>query len=301
VEGLLTGREFPIVETIDFRVHDKSGNLVYVNATTNLVGDQILTINRDVTERKHVEQEREKLLNREKEMRANLEREIKRRVDYSRALIHELKTPLTSILAGSELLLEEAQDEVRTRLASSISRSATTMSNRIDTLLDLARSELGTLEISRTEVDLIKLVRTSVDDLSAVASERGLSLVINVPPSLPSLWGDEIRLEQVILNLLMNAFKWSPAGGKVTLTAKEKDSALVVEVQDEGSGIAKKDQKRIFEAYYRTEIDRQRLDGLGLGLALCRTIVEAHGGKIWVESEKGKGSTFSFSLPLSKS
>ena len=89
-----------------------------------------------------------------------------------------------------------------------------------------------------------------------------------------------------------------PQGGKVTLRAKEKDATLIIEAQDTGPGIAKENQRKIFDAYYRVESDRQRLDGLGLGLALYKTIVEAHGGKIWVKSKEGRGSTFGFSLPL---
>lgn len=136
--------------------------------------------------------------------------------------------------------------------------------------------------------------------MSTVAGERKLSLELDVPSSLPLIRGDETRLEQVILNLLTNAFKWSRPEGKITLRAGEKDASLVIEIQDEGAGISEKDKERIFDAYYRTEDDRQRIDGLGLGLALCKTIVEAHNGEIRVESEKGKGSTFSFSIPLSK-
>ncbi|MFC2020860.1 PAS domain S-box protein [Chloroflexota bacterium] len=301
VKGLLTGRESSIVETIEFRAKDKSGNWRHLHSTTNLVGNQILIINRDITESKQIELEREELYKREQELRQSLEDELKRRAEFSRALVHELKTPLTPILVASELLLEEAKEGTMLRLAASISRNALTMSNRIETLLDLAKNELGVFELARTEVNSLQLLNKITNDMSIVANGRELSLALDVPPSLPTLWADENRLEQVILNLIVNAFKWSPPGGTVTLRAREKDTTLVVEVQDEGTGITNGEQERIFEMYYRTEDDRQRIDGLGLGLALCKTIIEAHGGKIWVESKVGKGSIFSFSISLLKS
>jgi len=101
-----------------------------------------------------------------------------------------------------------------------------------------------------------------------------------------------------VLNLLNNAFKFTPAGGKITLRAKQEDGNLVVEVKDTGPGIAEEDQQRIFEPYQRKESDRERLSGLGLGLALCKTLVELHRGRIWIKSRAGRGSTFGFSLPL---
>ncbi|MFC2006154.1 PAS domain S-box protein [Chloroflexota bacterium] len=255
----------------------------------------------DITERKQAEQAREELYNREKELREKLEEEIRRRTEFTRVLVHELKTPLTPIIAASELLIGEAQEGTLLRLAESINRGASAMSIRIDALLDLARGEMGVLEFNYSEVDPVRLLHKVTDGTSSMASSGGLSFVLDVPSSIPSVWVDEGRLEQVILNLLTNAFKSSPQGGKVTLRARKKNDTLIVEVQDTGHGIAEENQEKIFEAYYRVESDRQRLDGLGLGLALCKTIVESHGGKIWVESEVGKGSTFSFSIPLSRS
>ena len=112
------------------------------------------------------------------------------------------------------------------------------------------------------------------------------------------LKADAQRLEQVLHNLLMNAVKFTPAGGSITLRANKQNGNLVVEVQDDGIGIPKEEQARLFEPHYRVEADRQHFPGLGLGLALSKQIVELHGGKIWVTSEPGEGSTFAFTLPL---
>jgi len=121
---------------------------------------------------------------------------------------------------------------------------------------------------------------------------------MDLPSSLPIIHGDGQRLEQVVLNLMTNATKFTPKGGNITLRARKRDDGLVIEVQDTGIGIAKDEQARLFQPYSRLNADRQRHPGLGLGLALAKQVVELHGGKIWVESEPGKGSTFSFSLPL---
>jgi len=119
-----------------------------------------------------------------------------------------------------------------------------------------------------------------------------------LPLSLPAIRADEDRLRQVVLNLLNNAFKFTPAGGSITVRARKNEGYLVVEVQDTGRGISREEQGRLFEPYQQLDEERTRLSGLGLGLSLSKKLVELHGGQIWVQSEKGKGSTFSFSIPL---
>lgn len=244
------------------------------------------------------EEKVKELYRREKELRQSLENEIKRRVEFNRALVHELKTPLVPIVAASELLVGGVPEEQSLRLAKSIQRGAATMNNRIDRLLDVARGELGMLVFEDGEVDVLKLLKQAAEDMSPVAAEHELSVVIELPSSLPLVWADKGRLEQVITNLLANALKFTPKGGKVTLRARKENTALVVEIQDTGIGIAKENLPRVFETYYRVDGGKHHTTGLGLGLALCKVIVEAHGGKISVESEEGKGSTFSFSLPV---
>jgi len=255
----------------------------------------------DITTLKESEERVEELYEREKDLRVNLEDEISKRLEFTRVLVHELKTPLVPIVAASELLADEVQEEQLQTIVRSIQRGASTVSSRIDLLLDVARGELGTLELNYKETDPLILLDQIADEVSPVADTRGVSFILNAPPSLPIFRADEERLKQVIMNILTNAFKWTPQGGTITLGAKEDNSTLLVEIQDTGAGISKRNWRKIFEAYYRIQSKGQRPAGLGLGLALCKTIVEAHGGKIWVDSEKGKGSLFSFTIPLSKS
>ncbi|MBA7546817.1 Alkaline phosphatase synthesis sensor protein PhoR [subsurface metagenome] len=165
-------------------------------------------------------------------------------------------------------------------------------------ILDLAKGEIGMLQLNPEPVDPMQLLQMIVNNMTPVALRNGQSLSLELPSSLSAVWADEERLRQVVLNLLNNAFKFTPAGGKIILRAKEDGTNLIIEVQDTGRGISEEEQQRLFEPYYRLESDRERLSGLGLGLALSKKLVDLHGGQIWVKSGKGKGSTFGFSVPL---
>ncbi len=238
------------------------------------------------------------LYEQEKGLRQELEIEINKRLEYTRALVHELKTPITPVLAATELLLEEIKEERLMRLVQSIDRSASNLNRRIDELLDLAKGELDMLELNLEFVDPVSLLSEISDEMTPVAVGNGQSLSLELPGELPVIWADSTRLRQVIQNLLDNAFKFTPAGGEITIRAREDSANLIIEVQDTGPGISKKDQERLFDPYHRVESDRERFSGLGLGLALSKNLVELHGGRIWIKSQRGKGSTFGFSVPL---
>jgi PAS domain S-box-containing protein len=252
----------------------------------------------DITERERAEGKLQELYEQERKLRQELETEVRRRIEFTRALVHELKTPLTPVLASSELLAAELDEEPWLSIARNIHNGAANLSRRIDELLDLARVEIGMLRLNLKPVDALQLLRGVADDMVAVVSSNRQSLVLALVPSLPLVWADEERLRQVVLNLVINASKFTPEGGKITLKAKGEDAALVVEIQDTGRGIPEEEQQRLFQPYYRRISDREHLSGLGLGLALSKYLVELHGGRIGVESQVGKGSTFSFSVPL---
>lgn len=253
---------------------------------------------RDITERKQAQENLQLLYEQERDLRQRLEEEIRKRTEFTRALVHELKTPITPVLAATELLLEEIKDERSLKLVQSIDRSASNLNRRIDELMDLIRGETGMLPLNLMSVDAVSLLRDIGHEMIPVALRDGYSLTVDLPSSNPVVSADRDRLQQVVMNLLNNAFKFTPAGGGITLRAREEGDNLVVEVQDTGPGISEADQKRLFDPYYRRVEDRERLSGLGLGLALAKTLVELHGGQIWVKSKKGQGSTFGFSLPL---
>ena len=257
------------------------------------------TINGMLAALEQSEAELQELFKKEQALRQDLEAEINKRVEFTRALVHELKTPITPVLASSELMLEETEKgSTLWDLAQNINQGACNLNQRIDELLDLARGEVGMLHLNPSPVDSGRLLHSIVDSVKPLAQKNSLSLNAELPTSLPVIQADEDRLRQVVLNLLNNAFKFTPAGGGVTVRARTDEANLVVEVQDTGPGISQEEQERLFEPYQQLAKERARLSGLGLGLSLAKKLVELHGGRIWVQSKKGRGSTFLFSIPL---
>jgi signal transduction histidine kinase len=216
-------------------------------------------------------------------------------------LSHELKTPLTSIIAAAGLLEEELKttaDESHLKLIQTIIRNSNSLETRLAELLEIVKTGTGKIQLQFEPVDIKSLILGTCMQISPLVRNKGQQLKTELPPSLPIIRGDGQRLEQVLLNLMNNATKFTPDGGKIIVRAKKQDSGILVEVEDDGIGIAKEKQGMLFKPYSRLNADRQRHPGLGLGLALSKQVIELHGGKIWVESEAGEGSTFFFSLPL---
>ena len=293
--------------TLELEVKRKDGSTVWMEAIMSALRDSegrvigILGVARDITERRRAEDKLQELYNKERTLRQTLESEIKKRIEFTRALVHELKTPITPVMASSELLLQKLKDEPLHGLAQNINQGANNLNRRIDELLDLARGEVGMLRLHPEPMDPRRLLQRVVDEETPVAMRNGQTLVAQLPDSLPVIVADEERFQQIVLNLVNNAVKFTHPGGKITLKARVERDNLVVEVQDTGVGIRQSEQKLLFEPYRSLESDRERLSGLGLGLSLSKTLVELHGGRIWVKSEKGKGSTFGFSMPLARS
>ncbi|OGO30708.1 MAG: hypothetical protein A2Z29_00585 [Chloroflexi bacterium RBG_16_56_11] len=217
-------------------------------------------------------------------------------------LSHELKTPLTTIIAAAGLLAEELQargDESCQKLGHTIIHNANILEKRLVELLDIVKTGSGKLQLQVEPVDLKSLVLGTCMQVGPILHNKDQKLSTEMPDSVPIIQGDGQRIEQVLLNLMTNAAKFTPEGGNICVRVRRQDSGLVVDVQDNGIGIAREEQGKLFKPYSRLSSDRQRHPGLGLGLALAKQVVELHGGRIWVESEPGKGSTFSFFLPRS--
>lgn len=242
----------------------------------------------------------ERLYNQERDLRSELEAQISQRIEFTRALVHELKTPLTALVAASDLLVASIIEEPNATLIKNIQMGTINLDKRIGELFDLARGEVGILKLKRSPIDLLPLFQHVVDYVTPEADTKQQSLVLNLPSSLPIVIADEDRLQQVLLNLLGNAIKFTPRGGRITLEVRQEDSNVLVEVQDTGPGISKDRQKRLFKPYYWQKSDENQFSGLGLGLALCQTLVQLHGGRIWAKKHEGNGSTFSFSLPIAE-
>ena len=302
-------KDLPGERLLELEQIRKDGSTRWTEVKTTFLRDPdgrpvgILGVTRDITDRKYEDEKLQKLYQVEKEAHEELEREKEQRLQFINALAHELKTPLTSIVASGGLLLEEMEKESqspRVRLVENIIRSTNKLEDRLSELLDIAR--IGTLGFKLTFelLDMRPLLQNMVTELLPVANEKRQSLTLDIPPSIPIVKADRQRLEQVLLNLLTNAIKFTGEDGKMQVRLTKKDADLIVEVKDDGPGITEEEQARIFQPYYRVEADRQRFTGLGLGLAVSKQLVELHGGRMWVESELGKGSTFAFSLPIAE-
>lgn len=215
-------------------------------------------------------------------------------------LSHELKTPLTSIIAAAGLLEEELQDtadESHRKLMQTIIRNANSLESRLTELLNIVKTGSGKLQLQFEPVDIKSLILGTCMQISPLMHNKGQKLNTELPDFVPIVQADGQRLEQVLLNLMNNATKFTQDGGVITVRVKKQETGLVIEVADNGIGISKDQQDKLFKPYSRIAADRQKHPGLGLGLALSKQVIELHGGKIWVDSDEGKGAVFSFFLP----
>ncbi len=214
---------------------------------------------------------------------------------------HELRTPLTNIRG----YLEAAKDglvQPDGALVDNLYEEAILLSRLVNDLQELALAEAGQLHLERRPVQVADVIRTTVDVFNPCAEARDTSLVVRVPDDLPLVEADPHRVGQVLRNLLNNALDFTPQGGQVTLTAWPDRKWVSVQVCDTGPGIAPEHLPYVFERFYRADKSRTRATGgAGLGLAIVKQLVEAHGGRVWVESTLGAGTTFGFTLPLDSS
>ena len=229
-----------------------------------------------------------------------MERLERVRREFFANLSHELRTPLTAILAYSETLLAGAIDdrENNTRFIEKLHKHAARMSELISDISDLSAIESGNVKLALGPVRLKGVVTEVIALTEARHGDRNLSFTVSVPEQLV-VRADRTRLEQILYNLIDNAVKFNRPGGSVTVRAEEDGSRVSVRVEDTGAGIAAADLPRVFERLYRTDKSRSRkVEGTGLGLAIVKHLVQAHGGEVSAASEIGRGSSFTFTLPL---
>jgi two-component system phosphate regulon sensor histidine kinase PhoR len=223
------------------------------------------------------------------------------RQDFVANVSHEFKTPLTAIQGFAETLLSGALDDPANnrRFLDIIRNHAIRLARLTNDLLKLARIEAGKLEVEFFPVGLMELIEGCAETTLLKASRKQITLEIGVPPGLPPVRGDASLLRDVLQNLLDNAIQYTPAGGHIHVTAEAKGREAVITVSDTGIGIPTSDRERIFERFYRVDAARSReAGGTGLGLSIAKHIVEAHNGRLWVESVIGEGSKFFFSIPI---
>jgi len=231
-------------------------------------------------------------------MSSELESLERVRRDLVANVSHELKTPISALRAHLENLLDGVERPEPATLQVMLAQSER-LGRLVDQLLELSRLETGDLPLHREEVRLRPLVSRVLSEIEVSRARHDVELAQDVPEDLPAIFADAERVHQVLFNLLDNAVRFTPSGGRVRVTASRSNGSVDVAVVDTGPGIAPEHLPRLFDRFYRVDTARSREEGgTGIGLAIARSVVEAHGGRIWAESEPGKGSTFTFELPV---
>ncbi|MEZ0396698.1 MAG: GAF domain-containing protein [Anaerolineales bacterium] len=264
----------------------RSGRRIPVQVSVRRVmieeGESLQWILRDITERKDLDALRE---------------------DLTSMIYHDLRSPLANIVSSLDMLTSMFPGE-ENESVQSILRIATRSTDRIQrlisSLLDINRLEAGHPIVSQQAVSPASLIAEVTEMIRPMAESRQQTLATHLPDGLPSIWVDVDMIRRVLLNLLENAMKFTPFGGKIEIGAARRGNEVQIWVQDSGPGIAEADQERIFEKYTRLKAGEDGVSGLGLGLAFCRLAVNGHGGRIWVESKAGQGAKFLLTLPLVK-
>jgi len=288
------------------RLRGKDAGIRYVLINSNVLWEDgqfihSYSFTRDITDRKLAEEERAQLLAREQAARAEAQEAVQMRDVFLSVASHELKTPLTSLLGNAQLLQRRTQREGAStgrneQAITVIVEQARRLGKMIAALLDLSQIEMGQLSIEHEPVDVCALVRRVVAEVRPALDQHRVECVGTDAPLLVE--GDELRLEQVLQNLIQNAIKYSPEGGLVVVRVEQRGGQAYVAVADQGIGIPPQALPRLFERLYRaSNVDEWQIRGMGIGLHVVREIIALHGGTVEVQSEEGRGSTFAFSLP----
>jgi len=245
-----------------------------------------------------------RLFNEIQDKSRQLEVANKHKSEFLANMSHELRTPLNAIIGFSEALLEKLFGELNAKqddYLKDIHSSGRHLLSLINDILDLSKVEAGRMELELSEFSLPAALQNAMTLVRERAQTHGIKLKARVDPKLGEIRADERKFKQILLNLLSNAVKFTPDGGRVEVDASRNGNSVEVSVKDSGVGIAKEDHETVFEEFRQVGRDyTSKQEGTGLGLALTRRFVELHGGKIWLKSKPGKGSTFTFTLPLNR-
>jgi PAS domain S-box-containing protein len=290
---------------IEKRYVRSDGSTVWIALSGSLVRDDdnrplyLIAQVEDIGDRKRAEQDRERLLAREREQTERLRQLDKLKDEFVSFVSHELRTPLTSILGYVELLIEHEADfsDEQQRFLGTVERNGQRLNRLIEDLLAYFRIEDGNVEMHPERLDLTELLTEAVESAGPAAVRKQLSLATRFTPTAPVI-GDEGRLAQVIDNLISNAIKYTPEGGEIRVSLVVEDGSVVLSVADTGIGIPEEERERLFERFFRASTATERaIPGTGLGLAIAKGLVEAHGGSIGA-APCDPGTRFTVTLPL---
>jgi PAS domain S-box-containing protein len=282
-------RKIPI-ESSSARIKDTAGKVIGV-----------IVVFRDTSERHRAEREREQLLQREQEARAEAESASQMKDEFLATVSHELRTPLNAILGWAKILANgDLQERTLHQGIGVIERNAKAQAELINDILDVSRIITGRMYLDTQPLDLASIIQTALDTLHPAATAKGISLTVTLDRKVGFVIGDAIRLQQVIWNLVANAIKFTPENGQVEVRLQQQDSQLILSVKDSGIGIKKEFLPYVFDRFRQADSSTTRVhSGLGLGLAIVRHLVELHGGTVAVASDGiGLGALFTVRLPV---
>lgn len=284
-----------VIRNLEARRKTKNGSLIDVALAVSPITDSggtiigFLHLAKDITEKKQYERRLTEL--------------DKLKSDFVSNVSHELRTPLTAIKGFIDNMLDGITgplNEKQTRYLTRVKSNADRLARLINDLLDLSRIEAG-IKLKPANVSLITIATEVVESLKPVAAEKLIIIEIVSAESHLVAWADPDKLSQVLINLVGNAIKFTPREGRVTISLdKDADEWVKIAVSDTGPGIPSKEGTKIFDKFYQIQAAREKAVGTGLGLSIAKALVELHGGKIWLESEAGQGSTFLFKLPIAQ-
>jgi len=223
--------------------------------------------------------------------------------DFVSIVSHEFRTPLTTIIVGVDMLREGMIGDLTPRgkeVLEAIGSDCERLTRLIDNLLELSKIESGSIYVETEPVDVNYLVEEATRPLKIQAENKGVELIADLPPEIPLVAADFNKAVWILSNLIGNALRYTDRGGTIAVKVRQRVARLFFSVQDTGCGISKEHQEKIFRKYVQMRKPGQKSGGVGLGLAIAKDIVTAHGGEIWVESEEGKGTTFTFTFPVSR-
>ena len=284
------------------------GNFVDITERKN-TEEQIQKTNKQLDEQNeklHIQAEQ--LIQQQQELvekNREIERANQMKSEFLASMSHELRTPLNAVIGFSELMLDGITGDINNEqreCLNDILNSGQHLLELINDVLDLSKVEVGKMEFKLVELDISDVINEAVQTVKSLLDQKEHTVNIGIEEGISHIYADKSRLRQVLLNLLGNATKFTPQGGNIDVAATTKDGMCLIGVKDNGIGIKKEDQVKIFEVFTQAEtIQDETPKGTGLGLTLTRQFINAMKGKIWVESEYGEGSTFFFTIPFADS
>lgn len=303
----------PSSRVLEVQHYHKDGSVVWVEMTVAPLREKngkafgLLGISRDITERKLMHEELQQALTQATLLRAEAEAANRAKSEFLANMSHELRTPMNAIIGFSEILEDRtfgSLNENQSKYVRLVLSSGYHLLQLINDILDLAKIESGKMPLNLSTVAVGRLLQSSLTMVQEKAVKQGIELGLEIPPELESMeiLADKVKVKQILFNLLSNATKFTPHGGKIDLRAMIRGGELIMSVSDTGIGLNPEDRDRIFGAFEQVDSSYSRnQQGSGLGLALSRKLADMHGGLIWAKSAgQGKGSTFSVSIPLTR-